>query len=129
VFAAAVACAGCGSAAHVPDRFSGTWRLNDGRTISLHRAVDGEAALRRLGGAPCHGRALYFRARYFGGRAQLAGCTTGDGRRLVGRFDDNGIHGTIVQRYRDGNPPTFVASVRGDGHAAFRVVATRIRAP
>ena len=122
----AVVLAGCGSSARVPDRFSGTWRLTDGRTISLHRAADGETALRGLGGTPCNGRAVYFRATYFGGKAHLAACTTGDGRRLVGRFDDNGIRGSITQRYRDGHPPTFVASVHGDGHAPFRIMATLV---
>jgi hypothetical protein len=109
VGAAAVVCAGgCGSGgghAAVPDRFSGTWRLRDGRTIPLRHVgrEEGERALRALGGKPCRGDAIYFRATYFGGLAHLAGCATGDGRRMAGRFNDSGRRGTIEQRLvRDG---------------------------
>jgi hypothetical protein len=112
----------------VPDRLSGTWRLRDGRTIPLRRVSrdEGEAALRALGGEPCAGDAVYFRATYFGGRAHLAGCATGDGRRLSGRFNDNGRRGRIVQRIVGEHPPTFSARVLGVGGAPFTVVATRV---
>jgi hypothetical protein len=112
----------------VPDRFSGTWRIQDGRSIPIHHVDrdDGERALRALGGTPCHGKAIYFRATYFGGVAHLAGCATGDGRRLVARFDDNGRRGRIVQRLTRDHPPTFVAHVIGDSGTPFTVVATRV---
>ena len=123
---AVVLVAACGSQA-VPDRFSGTWRLRDGRTIPIRRvsAREGRAALRRLHGRPCRGAAVYFRATYFGGGAHLAGCATGDGRRLRGRFDDRGMTGAIEQRAVGSR--RFVAIVRGDGALPFRVVATRVR--
>ena len=87
---------------------------------------DGERALRALGGRPCTGRAIYFRATYFGGVAHLAGCAMGDGRRLDARFNDNGIRGRIVQRIAREDPPTFRARVLGEGGPAFTVTAVRI---
>jgi len=119
--------AACGSGARgVPDRFSGTWKLLDGRTIPIQRvsAADGRRAMRALHAAPCGGRAVYFRATYFGGVAHMAACAKGDGRVARGRFDDNGITGTIVQRLTA--PKRFVAVVHGDGHAPFRITATRV---
>jgi hypothetical protein len=109
----------------VPDRFSGTWRLADGRTIPIRRVSDGEGqrSLRALGGAVCPRRAVYYRATYFGGVAHMAGCASGDGRVLRGRFDDNGITGTLVQRLVGDD--RFVGIVHGDGHAPFRVTAAR----
>ena len=127
VAAAGVLFAGCGGDA-VPDRFSGTWWLQDGRRIPI-RSVDrneGERALRALGGELCSGPAVYFRATYFGGLAHLAGCATGDGRRMTGRFDDNGRRGTIVQRLAREHPPTFEARVVGDGGSPFEITATRV---
>jgi hypothetical protein len=123
----AATAAGCGGGS-VPDRFSGTWRLADGRTVPLRRVphAEGERALRALGGKPCDGSAVYFRATYFGGVARLAGCATGDGRRMTGRFDDNGIRGRIVQRLVRDRPPTFKARVIGDGAMPFTVTAVRI---
>jgi hypothetical protein len=129
--AAAVAIAvvaGCGGSGSVPDRFSGTWRLTDGRTVPLRHVsrTEGERALRALGGRPCPGRAVYFRATYFGGVAHLAGCATGDGRTMTGRFDDNGIRGRIAQRLVREDPPTFRAQVIGDGAQPFTVTAVRL---
>jgi hypothetical protein len=126
VMVCAGACAG-GTAA-VPDRFSGTWKLRDGRAIPIRHVdrAEGEHALRALGGKPCGHDAIYFRATYFGGLAHLAGCSTGDGRRLVGRFNDNGRRGTIEQRLVRDRPPTFEAQVVGVGGTPFRVTATRI---
>jgi hypothetical protein len=125
-----VVCAGgCGSApAVVPDRFSGTWKLPDERTILIRHVdrTEGERILRALGGEPCGGDAIYFRATYFGGLAHLAGCSTADGRRLVGRFNDNGRRGTIEQRLLGDHPPTFEARLVGVGGKPFRVTATRI---
>ena len=123
---AVVLLAGCGSQA-VPDRFSGTWRLRDGRTIRIRRvsAPEGRAALRGLHGRPCRGAAVYFRATYFGGAARLAGCSTGNGTRLRGRFDDRGMTGAIEQLALGSG--CFVAIVRGDGARPFRIVARRIR--
>jgi hypothetical protein len=117
--------AACGSQA-VPDRFSGTWRLRDGRTIPIRRvaAREGRAALLALHGRPCRGAALYFRATYFGG-ARLAGCATGDGTRLRGRFDDRGMTGAVEQRIVGSG--RFAAIVRGDGARPFRIVAKRVR--
>ena len=128
VAAVASGCGGGGGDGSVPDRFSGTWRLDDGRTVPLRRVSrsDGQRALRALGGHPCDGRAAYFRATYFDGRAHLAGCATGDGRTMSGRFDDNGIRGRIVQRLVRDDPPTFRAQVIGDGAAAFTVTAVRV---
>lgn len=125
--AAAVAGCGGGGGDSVPDRFSGTWRLDDGRTVTLRRVGldEGERALRALRGRPCSGTAIYFRATYFSRRAHLAGCATGDGRRVVGRFDDNGIRGRIVQRLVRDDPPTFRAEIDGDGAAPFTVTAVR----
>jgi hypothetical protein len=126
---AAAVVSGCGGGSAVPDRFSGTWKLrNDGRTIPIRRVsrAEGERALRALGGAPCRGRAIYFRATYFGGLAHLAGCATGDGRRVVARFNDNGIRGRIVQRLVAEHPPTFRARVLGEGGPPFTVTAVRI---
>jgi hypothetical protein len=116
----------CGSQ-EVPDRFSGTWRLRDGRTVPIRRvsAREGRAALRRLHGRPCRGAAVYFRATYFGGDAHLAGCATADGTRLRGRFDDRGMTGAIEQRIVGAG--RFVAILRGDGARPFRVVATRVQ--
>jgi hypothetical protein len=73
---------------------------------------------------PCRARAVYLRATYFGGVAHTAVCATGDGRVARGRFDDNGITGTIVQRLTA--PKRFVAVVHGDGHAPFRITAVRL---
>ena len=98
---------GGGAAAAVPDRFSGTWKLRDG-------------------GRPCGAEAVYFRATYFGGLAHLAGCATGDGRRMSERFDDNGRRGTIVQRLVREHPQTFVARIVGVGGMPFTVTATRV---
>jgi len=127
IAAAVAACGGGGGS--VPDRFSGTWRLDDGRSVTLRRVGrdEGEQALRALRGTPCSGTAIYFRATYFSGRAHLAGCATGDGRRVVGRFDDNGIRGRIVQRLVRDDPPTFRAEIDGDGAAPFTVTAVRRR--
>jgi hypothetical protein len=120
---------GCGGGhATVPDRFSGTWKLRDGRTIPI-RHVDreeGERAVRALGGRPCDTGAIYFRATYFGGLAHLAGCATGDGRRMAARFNDNGRRGAIEQRLVRDHPPTFEARIVGVGGTPFRVTATRI---
>jgi hypothetical protein len=118
--------AGCGASGGVPDRFSGTWRVADGRTIPIRRvaATPGAAALRKLGGRPCAGPTLYFQATYFGGGARLVGCTSADGKRLRARFDDNGVTGEIDQRVAGRD--RFVASVRGDGHAPFEIVARRV---
>jgi hypothetical protein len=128
--AAVVIAGGCGGGggAAVPDRFSGTWKLRDGRTIPVRRvdAQDGERALRVLGGRPCAGRAIYFRATYFDGLAHLAGCATGDGKRMNARFDDNGRRGAIVQRLVREHPPTFSARIVGDGGTPFTVTATRV---
>jgi hypothetical protein len=121
------ALAACGGGAHgAPDRFSGTWKLAYGRTIPIQRvsAVDGRRAMRALHATPCGGRAVYFRATYFGGVAHMAACATGDGRVARGRFDDNGITGTIVQRLTA--PKRFVAVVHGDGHTPFRITAVRL---
>ena len=119
--------AGCGRSGTVPDRFSGTWKLRDGRTIPIRRVPrdDGERALRALGGRPCGDDAIYYRATYFGGLAHLAGCATGDGRRMTARFNDNGRRGRIVQRLTDDEPRRFVAQVIGDEGTRFTVVATR----
>jgi hypothetical protein len=121
--------AGCGGGhATVPDRFSGTWKLRDGRTIPIRR-VDrdpGERALEGLGGKPCGGDAIYFRATYFGGLAHLAGCSGGDGRRMVGRFNDNGRRGAIFQRLVAEHPPTFSARIVGVGGTPFTVTARRV---
>jgi hypothetical protein len=128
--AAVVIAGGCGGVhAAVPDRFSGTWKLRDGRTIPIRRvdADEGERALRALGGRPCGGGAIYFRATYFGGLARLAGCATGNGRRMTGRFDDNGRHGAIVQRLVREHPPTFSARIAGVGGTPFVVTAVRVR--
>jgi hypothetical protein len=130
--AAVVACApGCGGGtnhAAVPDRFSGTWKLRDGRTIPLRRVErhEGVKALRALGGKACTDDAIYFRATYFGGVARLAGCATGDGRRMSGRFNDDGRRGRIFQRLVRDDPPTFSARVVGVGGPPFTVVATRV---
>ena len=122
--------AGCGGNNHsaVPDRFSGTWKLRDGRTIPIRHVgrAEGERALRALGGSPCRGDAIYFRATYFGGLARLAGCATGDGRRTIAGFDDNGRRGMIDQRLVRERPPTFEARIVGVGGTPFRVTATRI---
>ena len=119
---------GCGSGKTVPDRFSGTWKLQDGRTIPIRRVdrQEGERALRVLGGKGCGGHAVYYRATYFGGLAHLAGCATGDGRRMTGRFDDNGRGGTIDQRLVREHPPTFEARVVGVGGTPFSVTATLV---
>ena len=116
----------CGSAAGgVPDRFSGTWTLNDGRTIPIRSVTvsDGSNALRALGGKPCPSPARYFRSTYFGGVATMAACTTGEGKLVRGRFDDNGIKGTIEMRLQGSK--RFLAIVHGDGHKPFDVVAVR----
>jgi hypothetical protein len=131
VLCAAVAsfAAGCGGGhAAVPDRFSGTWKLRDGRTIPIRHVgrAEGEQALRALGGSPCGGDAIYFRATYFDGLARLAGCATGDGRRMVARFDDNGRRGRIDQRLVRERPPTFEARIVGVGGGPLRVTAKRI---
>jgi hypothetical protein len=131
VAAAALVCAGgCGGdGGSVPDRFSGVWKLDDGRTIPIRHVdrAEGESALRGLGGKPCDGDATYFRATYFGGLAHLAGCATGDGRRMVARFDDNGRRGGITQRLVRDHPPTFEARIVGTGGGRpFIVTATRI---
>jgi hypothetical protein len=126
--AALMIVAGCGrGATAVPDRFSGRWKLGDGRTIPIRRVGrdSGERALEWLGGKPCSGDAIYFRATYFGGLAHLAGCATGDGRRMVGRFDDNGRRGEIFQRLVQEHPPTFSARIVGVGGTPFTVTATR----
>jgi hypothetical protein len=126
---AAVLLGGCGGGGSVPDRFSGTWELrNDGRTIPIrHVSRDvGERELRALGGRPCDDGAIYFRATYFGGVAHLAGCASGDGKRMEARFNDNGRRGRIVQRLVREHPPTFSARVIGDGGPAFTVTATRV---
>jgi hypothetical protein len=120
--------AGCGSSSHaVPDRFSGTWRLNDGRTIPIRRVgeAEGSAAIRKLGGTPCKGTAIYYRSTYFDGAARFAGCATGDGKHLVARFNDRGITGVLDQRLV--SEDRFAATVSGDGGAhPFRVVAARV---
>jgi hypothetical protein len=115
----------CGGRSGVADRFSGTWRLNDGRTIPIRRVSEpeGRSAMRALGGVPCVQQAVYFRAAYFNGAAHMAGCAVGDGRLMRGRFDDNGIKGTLVQRLV--GKRRFVGIVHGDGHAPFRVTAVR----
>ncbi len=118
--------AACGShASGVPNRFSGTWTLNDGRTIPIRSVTesDGAKALRALGGTPCAPPARYFRSTYFGGVATMAACTTGGGKVARGRFDDNGIKGTLVMRLQGSN--RFLGTVHGTGHAPFDVVATR----
>ena len=122
-----LAIAGCGGqGGGVPDRFSGTWRIADGRAIPIRRVSDrdGRRAMRALGALPCARRAVYYRATYFNGLAHMAGCAVGDGRVMRGRFDDNGIRGTLVQRLVGDD--RFVGIVHGDGHAPFRVVAHRI---
>jgi hypothetical protein len=126
--AGVLAAAGCGGGQAVPDRFSGTWRIQDGRTIPIRRVerAEGERALRALGGRPCSDDAAYFRATYFGGLAQLAGCAEGDGRRMAARFDDNGRRGRIVQRLTSEHPPTFVAQVIGDAGRPFTITATKV---
>jgi hypothetical protein len=53
----------------------------------------------------------------------MAACATGDGKVARGRFDDNGIKGTLVMRLQTAN--RFVGIVYGDGHAPFTVVAVR----
>jgi hypothetical protein len=110
----------------VPDRFSGSWRIGDGRIIPIRRISErrGVTELRSLRGEACAKPALYFHATYFGG-AHMAACTTGDGGVLRGRFDDNGIRGSLVQRKTGEN--RWVATVTGDGHAPFRIVGTRLR--
>lgn len=116
----------CGSHANsVPDRFSGTWKLNDGRTIPIRRVsnAEGVAALRALRGVPCKTPAVYFRSTYFSGAAHMAGCATGDGKVVRGRFNDRGITGSLVMRLQGAN--RFVALVHGDGHQPFQVVAAR----
>lgn len=124
---APVAClVACGShVGGVPNRFSGTWTLNDGRTIPIRRVdtAEGVAALHALRGMPCSMPAVYFRSTYFGGGAHMAGCATGDGKVVRGRFDDRGITGSLVMRLQ--SPQRFVAVVHGDGHKPFEVVATR----
>jgi hypothetical protein len=121
---------GCGGGGHaaVPDRFSGTWKLRDGRTIPIRHVgrEEGERALRALGGEPCRGDATYFGATYFAGLAHLAGCATGDGTHMVGWFNDNGRRGRIEQRLVRDHPPTFEARVVGDVGTPFRVTARRI---
>jgi hypothetical protein len=82
--------------------------------------------LRALGGRPCAGDAIYFRATYFDALAHLAGCATGNGRRMVARFEDNGRRGVIVQRLVREDPPTFSARIVGVGGTPFTVVATRV---
>jgi hypothetical protein len=126
--AAAVLASCGGGSAPVPDRFSGVWKLADGRTIPIRRVGqdEGEAALRALGGQPCTGGAVYYRATYFGGLAHLAGCASGDGKRMTARFNDNGRRGVILQRLTSERPPTFVAEIRGEGGKPFRVVATQV---
>jgi hypothetical protein len=127
--ATVVLVAGCGGGrAAVPDRFSGTWKLRDGRTIPIRHVGrdEGERALKGLGGKPCGGDAIYFRATYFGGLAHLAGCASGDGRRMVGRFDDDGRRGAIFQRLVREEPPTFAARVVGVGGTPFTITATRV---
>ncbi len=122
----AVFSSACGSrAGGVADRFSGTWTLNDGRTIPIRSVTvsDGANALRALGGTPCAEPARYFRSTYFGGVATMAACATGGGKLARGRFDDNGIKGTIELRSQGSN--RFLAIVRGDGHKPFDVVAVR----
>jgi hypothetical protein len=108
----------------VPDRFSGTWTLNDGRTIRIRSvsASDGAKALHALGGTPCAPPARYFRSTYFNGVAKMAVCATGVGKVARGRFDDNGIKGSLVMRLQGSN--RFLGTVHGDGHAPFDVVAT-----
>ena len=116
----------CGSrASGVPDRFSGTWKLNDGRTIPIRPVTntEGAAALRALHGVPCKPPAVYFRSTYFGGVAHMAGCATSDGKIVRGRFNDRGIAGSLVMRLQGTN--RFVAVVHGDGHQPFQVVAVR----
>ncbi|HYY04307.1 MAG TPA: hypothetical protein VE736_10515 [Gaiellaceae bacterium] len=54
----------------------------------------------------------------------MAGCATGDGRVMRGRFDDKGITGTLVERLTAKD--RFVAIVHGDGHVPFRVTAVRV---
>jgi hypothetical protein len=118
----------CGSqASAVPDRFSGTWKLTDGRTIPIRRVAHGEgaAALRALRGSPCKTPAVYYRSTYFNGVAHMAGCATGDGQVMRGRFNDRGITGSLFMRWQ--NSKRFAAIVHGDGHAPFTVVAVRIR--
>jgi hypothetical protein len=124
----ALAAAGCGGGQTVPDRFSGSWRIQDGRMIPIRRIdrAEGEQALRTLGGRPCGDDAVYFRATYFGGRAHLAGCAEGNGRRMVARFDDNGRRGRILQRLTREHPATFVAHVIGDAGTPFTITATRV---
>jgi hypothetical protein len=109
----------------VPDRFSGTWTLNDGRTIPIRSVTvsDGANALRALGGTPCTRPARYFRSTYFSGVATMAACATGDGKVASGRFNDNGIKGTLTMRLQ--RPNRFLGIVHGDGHAPFDVVAVR----
>jgi hypothetical protein len=80
--------------------------------------------MRALRAVPCARPAVYFRATYFAGVAHMAGCAAGDGRVMRGRFDDNGITGTLVERLTSAN--RFVGVVHGDRHAAFRIVATRV---
>ena len=53
----------------------------------------------------------------------MAACTTGDGKVARGRFDDNGIKGTIEMRLQGSK--RFLAIVHGDGHKPFDVVAVR----
>jgi hypothetical protein len=116
----------CGShASAVPEHFSGTWKLNDGRTIPIRRVStsEGVAALRALHGAPCKPPAVYVRSTYFGGVAHMTGCATGDGKVVRGRFNDRGITGSLVMRLQGAS--RFVAIVHGDGHAPFEVVAIR----
>jgi hypothetical protein len=55
----------------------------------------------------------------------MAGCARGDGKLLRARFDDNGIRGELDQRLTADD--RFVGTVRGDGHAPFRIVARRLR--
>jgi hypothetical protein len=58
--------------------------------------------------------------------AHLAGCATGDGKRMSARFDDNGRRGAIVQRLVRGHPRTFSARIVGVGGTPFTVTATRV---
>jgi hypothetical protein len=80
-------------------------------------------ALRALGGKPCTPPARYFRSTYFNGVATMAACATGVGKVARGRFDDNGIKGTLVMRLQGSQ--RFLGIVHGDGHAPFDVLATR----
>jgi hypothetical protein len=120
--AAVLVCAGgCGGEnAVAPDRFSGTWKLRDGRTVPIRHVgrTEGERALRALGGRPCAGDAIYFRATYFDALAHLAGCATGNGRRMVARFEDNGRRGVDRPAVGAPGPADLQRADRGRGRDA-----------